>query len=138
MVTVEHLYAIFGVITLYLLGSNLYFAWYPDAPAIEDDEVEVPEKRCELLERVRAFMQRHDISEEWLLSHGMEKESLSAMPGSIFGRTTRRQDFGHRLPFPLLEKASDQELHRILRRGSALIRYRDGVDCCRSCGSGNT
>ncbi len=136
MGTADILFTIFGGIALYLLGSNVYFARHPDAPATADDRVEPPSQRGELLASVRDFMQRHDISEEWLLRHGMEKESLSATPGSIFGRTSRRQDFGHRLPFSPLEEASDQELLRILRRGSALIRYRDGVDCCHSSGSG--
>ena len=125
------LFTIFGMILLYLLGSGLYFAFYSDAPAVEDDLVEFPSKRCELLALVRAFLKRHDISEEWLLHHGLEKEALSAVPGSIFGRMTRRQEFGHKLSFTPLERASDEDLRRILLRGSALIRYRDGTDCCR-------
>lgn len=135
MAATDLLFTIFGVIAVYLVGSGLYFARYSDAPVIEDDPVDLEAQRGELIAHVRDFLRRHNISEEWLLSHGMEKETLSAMPGSICGRTTRRLDFGHKLPFAPLETASDQELQRILRRGSALIRYRDGVDCCRSGGN---
>jgi hypothetical protein len=125
------LFTIFGVMLLYLLGSGLYFTFNSDAPAIGDDKVEVPSERHELLALVRAFLKRHNISEEWLLHHGREEETLSSVPGSIFGRMTRRQEFGHKLSFAPLEMASDEDLRRILLRGSALIRYRDGVDCCR-------
>jgi hypothetical protein len=125
-------FGFFGVVILYLFGSGLYFARYSDAPMVEDDKLNLPNSRPELLAQVRAFMQSHGITEDWLLRNGLEKETLTWEPGSIFGRTTRRQDFGHRLPFSHMEEASEQDLRRILRRGPGLIRYRDGVDCCRS------
>lgn len=122
---------IFSIFVVYLMVSGIYFSRCPEVSP-EDDLVEVPNKRDELLARVRTYMKQHGISEDWLLKHGLEKETLTWEPGSIFGRTVRRREFGHKLPFSPLERASDADLRDILRRGTALIRYKNGVDCCRN------
>ncbi len=67
-------------------------------------------------------MQRHGISEDWLLRHGNEKV-WSCEPGSIFGRVTRRRQFGHPPPFSPLATASEDDLKRILQRGPALLSF---------------
>lgn len=130
MATTDLFLAIFGVFIGYLMISGFYFSRCPEV-VYEDDRVEVPAQREELLARVRLYLNQHGISEDWLLKHGLEKEILSWEPGSIFGRTVRRREFGHKLPFSL-ETATDADLQSILRRGSALIRYKNGVDCCRN------
>ena len=117
------LVAIFGVMLLYLVLSGIFFARANEASG--DDLAEISPTNGDLLAEVRAFMLRHGISEEWLLRHGNEKEVWSCEPGSIFGRVTRRRQFGYPLPFPLLTTASEEDLQRILRRGPALLSFRD-------------
>ncbi len=117
------LVAIFGVMLLYLVISGIFFSRANEVSG--DDLAKIPTASGDLLAEVRAFMQRHGISEDWLLRHGNEKEVWSCEPGSIFGRVTRRRQFGHPLPFSPLATASEDELKRILQRGPALLSFRN-------------
>ncbi len=82
-----------------------------------------PWSRDRLLSEIRRFFAENGISEEWFMAHGGEKESISCLPGSIFGRCVKTVEFGHRQPFGSLELANGAQLRRIYARRADLCAY---------------
>jgi len=118
---------IFGFLTVYLVAAEIAArARFRRKDASLWEVRSGTLSREHLLSEIRGFLAEKDISEEWLLAYGGEKEEVSCLPGSIFGRCVVSLEFGHRLPGDRLEDLSDRQLRRILARRTALCEYREG------------
>lgn len=118
---------IFGFLTVYLVVAEIAArARFRRRESALWDVRSGTMTRERLLSEIRGFLAEKDISEEWLLAYGGEKEEVSCLPGSIFGRCVVSMEFGHRLPVSRLDELSDRQLRRIFARRTALCEYRNG------------
>ena len=112
---------IFGLLAVYLAVAEVVARLRYDGKA--RDFLTPSMSRERLLSEIRRFLAQNEIPEEWLMTHGGEKEMISCLPGSIFGRCVTTFEFGHRQPFGSLEVASRSQLRRIYARRAALRSF---------------